>query len=92
MSLKRGGEGLQLPCKQMPRPAGLLPCASRLFALRCRNEARAGGARQYAAVYLQLRVEEIEAGMGQHWNCPHNLLAWMTRHAGAGNTAGAVIL
>ncbi len=63
-----------------------------LLGCECRNEARAGGARQYAAVYLQVRAEEMEAGMRQHWNCPSNLKAWVARQAGAGNTAATGML
>lgn len=55
---------------------------------RRRNEGRAA-ARQYAPAYLQLRPEELEQGLRQHWNCPPDLAAWLTRQAGVGSTAAA---
>jgi hypothetical protein len=56
-----------------------------------RNEGRAG-VRQYAAVYLQVRGDEVEQGMREHWNCPPLLPSWMLRQGGAGNTAATVLL
>ena len=72
--------------------AGLMVLPLTAPPMACRNEARGGAARQYAAVYLQVRPQEVEAGMLDHWNCPHNLKAWMTRHGGTGTTAATVLL
>ena len=52
-----------------------------------RSEAWAG-ARQYAAVALQAREEEVRAGLAAHWNAPAPLRAWLDKEAGQGTTAG----
>lgn len=52
-----------------------------------RSEARAG-CRAYAAAYLLATREEVEDGLGAHWNCPHALSQWFRREDGLGTTAG----
>eukprot|EP00887_Chlorella_sp_A99_P002462 scaffold10.g2462.t1 len=54
-----------------------------------RNEVRPG-ARQYAAVHLQLTRAELEAGLERHESCPAQLPHWLRKEA-LGTTAGAFL-
>ena len=46
------------------------------------------GQRRYAPAYLACAREELEEGLGAHWNAPQQLQQWLAREAGLATTAG----
>lgn len=53
-------------------------------------DGRAAGSRQYAVVHVQVRPEELRAGMEAHPTCPARLREWFAREGALATTAVAM--
>jgi len=71
----------------VPASAPGSPSIATPWSCGCRSEARVGS-RQYAPAYLLVPRQEVEEGLGAHYNCPQSLSEWLKKEGGLGTTAG----